>query len=378
MKIERSLLKVLKKELNDSKKIVVLYGARQTGKTTLSNEVLSGSRENILKINADEAKYIDVLSSRDFNKMELLIGDYDVLFIDEAQRIPDIGINLKIIHDSVPDMKILVTGSSSFELANKMKEPLTGRTTTHTLYPVSLAELKHQYNVFELQSRLEEFMIYGMYPALFQYKPGERKEKYLRELASSYLYKDILELSSIRNPSVITVLLKLIALQVGSEVSLLELAKNLKISQETVNTYINLLEQAFIIYRLSGFSRNLRKEISKRDKIYFWDLGIRNTLINNFSPITYRSDTGALWENFMITERLKYLAYNETFANSYFWRLYTGAEIDYVEEKDGELYAYEIKYKKAKQKPPASWAENYGTNFKCITSENFWEFVIPN
>lgn len=375
MKIKRALLTFLIRELHESKKIVVLYGARQTGKTTLSDDVLSGDNQRTLKINADESRYVNILSSRNFRKMELLVGGYDILFIDEAQRIPDIGINLKILHDQLPAMKILVTGSSSFELANKVKEPLTGRTITYTLFPISLSELKHHYNIYDLQNRLEEFMIYGMYPALFQFSPGHRKEKYLRELASAYLYKDILELSSIRNTSVLADLLRLIALQIGNEVSLNELAQNLGMSPETVNAYINLLEKSFIVFRLHGFSRNLRKEISKRDKIYFWDLGIRNTLINNFSPLGMRNDVGHMWENFMIAERLKYLSYSQMYANSYFWRVYTGSEIDYVEEREGRLYAYEIKYKKPKPKAPKTWTENYGNNYQCITTENFWEFV---
>ncbi len=376
MKIERKIQEIIIEELNDGKKIVVLYGARQTGKTTLSNEILSKISGKILKVNADQAKYVDILSSRDLDKMKLLIEDYDVLFIDEAQQIPDVGINLKIICDSLPELRVMVTGSSSFELAEKIKEPLTGRTTTQTLYPISLEELRKYHNVFELQSRLEEYMIYGMYPELFQYKPGKKKEKYLRELASSYLYKDIFKLSNIRNRKVVTDLVKLLAFQIGSEISLNELANNLKISQETVNNYIDLLEQAFIIFRLGGFSRNLRKEISKRDKIYFWDLGVRNMLINNFAPLNMRTDTGQMWENFMIAERLKYLSYNEVYASIYFWRTYTGAELDFVEERNGELFAYEIKYRKARKNPPASWVKNYSSNYQCITFDNFWEFVI--
>lgn len=378
MKIERILNQLLKRDLAENRKIVVLYGARQTGKTTLSKDVLEGSDEKILMINADETRYIDILSSRDFQKMKLLVGGYTLLFIDEAQRIPDIGINLKIIHDNLPDMKMLVTGSSSFEFANKVKEPLTGRTITHTLYPISLTELNKQMNVIDLQDRLEEFMTYGMYPALLSFSPGDQKEKYLRELASAYLYRDVLELSSIRNSSVITNLLKLLAMQIGSEVSLNELAQNLKISQETVNTYINLLEKSFIIFRLKGFSRNLRKEISKRDKIYFWDMGIRNTLINNFSPLSLRHDQGAMWENFVIAERLKFHAYNEQYVNSYFWRTYTGAEVDYIEERGGILTAFEIKNYKSKKKAPATWIENYGDTFFSITKDNFWEFLINN
>jgi len=376
MKIDRVIQNILVDELTTGKKVVILYGARQVGKTTLSKEVLSKLNDSILSINADEAKYLDILSSRDLDKIKLLVEDYGVLFIDEAQQIPNVGINLKIIHDGIPNLRILVTGSSSFELAEKIQEPLTGRSSTQILYPVSLMELRKSYNVFDLQARLEHFMIYGMYPELFSYAPGKQKEKYLRELASSYLYKDIFKLSNIRNKNVITDLLKLLAFQIGSEISLNELAGNLKISQETVSSYIHLLEQAFIIFRLGGFSKNLRKEISKRDKIYFWDLGVRNMLINNFSTLINRSDVGEMWENFMIAERIKYLSYKQIFASKYFWRTYTGAELDYVEELNGELFAFEIKYKKTRKKPPLAWVENYGSNFKSITIDNFWEFVI--
>lgn len=376
IKIERSLLPVLLKELLETDKILILYGARQTGKTTLADDLLTNVKGKVLKVNADELRYVDILSSRDLPKMKLLTGDYDLLFIDEAQRINDIGINLKILHDNLPRLKLFVTGSSSFDLANKVKEPLTGRTSTYILYPISLLELRKTHNVFELQSRLEEFMIYGMYPELFQYDSSQRKEKYLREMSVSYLYKDVLEIAQIRNTSKIRDLLRLLAFQVGSEVSINELGNSLGLSQETVQSYINLLEKSFIIFRLSGFSRNLRKEISKRDKIYFWDVGIRNTLIDNFSPFSMRNDVGALWENFIIAERMKYLSYNEIFAKSYFWRTYTGAELDYVEEINGRLFAWEIKFKKAKKKAPKAWIENYGNQYRCITYDNFGEFVV--
>ncbi len=376
MKIKRSLFLILRKEFSTTDKVVILYGARQTGKTTLSNDLLKSINGKILKVNADEEKYLDILSSRDLEKIKLLTGGYNVLFIDEAQRINNIGINLKIIHDGIPDLKLLVTGSSSFDLANQIREPLTGRTSTYKLFPISLKELNESHNVFELQNRLEEFMVYGMYPDLFNYNSYERKEKYLRELAGAYLYKDIFEISQIRNISKIRDLLRLLAFQIGSEVSINELANSLGLSQETVNSYIDLLEKSFIVFRLSGFSRNLRKEITKRDKIYFWDLGIRNTLINNLSSLNKRNDIGALWENFIVAERMKYLAYNEIFASSYFWRTYTGAELDYVEEHKGELFAYEIKYKKPKLKAPKTWVDNYSSNYKCITLDNFWEFVV--
>ncbi len=231
-------------------------------------------------------------------------------------------------------------------------------------------------NVFELQNRLEEFMIYGMYPGIFHLNSFAQKEKYLQELTSSYLYKDILELSYIKNSSKISNLLKLIALQIGAEVSLNELGKTLGLSQETVVSYIDLLEQSFIVFRLSGFSRNLRKEISKRDKIFFWDLGLRNSLFDNHSLFNTRTDIGALWENFIIAERLKFLAYSQQYASSYFWRTYTGAELDYIEERQGKIYAYEIKFRKEKAKAPQTWVDNYGTNYKCITINNFFEFVL--
>ena len=375
-KIERSLMPVLKKELDEGRKIVILYGARQTGKTTLADDVLAKTKGKIFKVNADELRYNEILSSRDLQKLKLLTGGYDVLFIDEAQRIQDIGINLKILHDNIPELKLFVTGSSSFDLANKVKEPLTGRTSTWILYPVSLKELAKTHNAFELQSRLEEFMVYGMYPELFRYETARQKEKYLRELGAAYLYKDVLELAPVRNTAKIKDLLKMLAFQVGSEVSLNELGNSLGMSQETVQSYIYLLEKSFIVFRLGGFSRNLRKEISKRDKIYFWDLGIRNMLIDNFAPFSFRNDVGALWENFIISERMKYLSYNQIFASSYFWRTYTGAELDYVEEHNGRLYGYEIKFNKTKKKAPKAWTDNYSDHYQCITKNNFWEFVV--
>lgn len=376
MNIERTSIKNIEKSLLNDKKIVVLYGARQTGKTTLSKALLGKIQGKVLRINADELKYIDVFSSRDFSKMQLLLEGSDVLFIDEAQRIPDLGINLKIIYENMPNLKILVTGSSSFDLANSVNEPLTGRTSTFKLFPISLQELKGTTNVFDIQSRLEEFMVYGLYPALLQYANASEKEKYLLELSNSYLYKDVLELSNIRNSSQINNLLKLLAFQIGNLVSVNELAQNLGMSQETVASYIDLMEKSFIVFRLSGYSKNLRKEINKRDKIFFWDLGVRNSLINNFAPLNLRNDTGTLWENFMIVERLKYLSNNNQFVTPYFWRTYTGAELDYVEEKNGTLTAFEIKYKKAIKKAPQTWIDNYGNNFDCITRDNFWEYVM--
>ncbi len=376
MHIDRVYTKSIRHALLNDGKVVLLFGARQTGKTTLINHLLDQLKGRILCINADQSKYIDILSSRNFSKMQLLLEDVDVLFIDEVQRIPDLGINLKIIYENLPDLKIIATGSSSFDLANATNEPLTGRTSTFKLYPFALQELRTKVSVFDIQNQLDEYLRFGLYPEIQHYKSAKDKEKYLLELSTSYLYKDVLELSSIRNSSKINNLLKLLAFQIGSEVSLNELAGALSMSKETVNSYIDLLEKSFIIFRLSGFGRNLRKEITKRDKIYFWDVGVRNSIIQNFATMDMRTDVGALWENFIIAERMKYLSNNAIFSQHYFWRTYTGAELDYVEEKDGQLTAYEIKYKKSKLKAPKTWVENYGNNYHCITSDNFWEYVM--
>ena len=374
--IKRAIYNDINNAIQQANKIIILYGARQTGKTTLSNQIIDRFPGKVLKINADELKYIETLSSRDFQRINLLIEGYDCLFIDEAQRIPDIGINLKIIHDNKPDLKVLVTGSSSFDLANQLNEPLTGRTMTFKLFPLALSEFRTEMNLFEIKDRLESLIIYGMYPGLLDFKSASGKEKHLSELSTAYLYKDIFELTSIRNPSKIRDLLRLISLQIGSEVSIPELCQNLGLDQATVNGYIDLLEKSFIVFRLGGFSRNLRKEISKKNKIYFWDTGIRNSLINNYSGFDFRNDIGALWENFVIAERIKYLNYNNINAQSYFWRTYTGAEIDYVEEYNGKLTAFEIKTRAQKITAPQTWSATYGGTFNCIHKDNFQEFLL--
>ena len=376
MFIPRTLTVTIKERLADSNKVIILYGPRQSGKTTLVNDVLKSIPENIVAVNADEKKYIDLLSSRDFNKMRLLVEKADILFIDEAQRIPDIGINLKILHDRLPSLKIIATGSSSFELAGKIKEPLTGRTHTFILYPVSFHELRQIENTADLQSRIGEFLIYGMYPEIFSLPTLTEKQQYLRELSSSYLYKDIFELTSIKHASRLDALLRLLAFQIGSQVSLSELGNSLNMSKDTVASYIDLLEKAFVIFRLPGFSRNLRKEVVKMDKIYFFDLGIRNTIIDNYNSLEFRDDHGKLWENFIISERKKYLSYTMNFKNCYFWRTYTGAELDYVEEGSGKLSGFEIKWSARNRKAPASWLSTYKkATFKEINNMNFIDFI---
>ena len=374
--INRLLKTELTEKLTHSQKIIIIYGARQVGKTTLVKQVLADLPYKTLSINADENKYIDVLSSRDLSKMRLLIDGYELLFIDEAQRIPDIGLNLKILHDAFPNLKIIVTGSSAFELANRTQESLTGRTWTFSLFPIAYTELRQQQNIFDLDQQLETLLRFGAYPEVFSLSNQADKIQFLNELTRSYLYKDILELSTIKYPEKIKKLLQLLAFQAGSEVSLNELGNSLQMSKETVGTYIDLLEKAFVVFRLSAFSRNLRKEIVKMDKIYFYDLGIRNALINNFNTLDSRNDVGQLWENFLVTERFKKNAYQKRFVNSYFWRTYTGAELDYIEEGNGHLAGFEFKYGQKIAKAPKSWSETYpNSSFQCINRSNYWEFL---
>jgi predicted AAA+ superfamily ATPase len=372
----RSLKETLERALFRQRKIILLYGARQTGKTTLVNGIISGLPFRTLSLNADELRYIETLSSRDLNRLKLLTEGYELLFIDEAQRIPDAGINLKILHDSVPELKIIVTGSSSLELASMTDEPLTGRLDSYVLYPLSWMELKKSFNSYELRSRLDEFLRFGSYPEILNTGNEVEKQKQLMELTTSYLFKDIFELSGIRHPRKLYDLLRLLAFQVGSQVSMTELGTALSMSKETVASYIELLERSFVLFRLGGFSRNLRKEVTRMDKFYFFDLGIRNAIINNFSPLKLRNDAGQLWENFVIMERVKFLNYSGKHANMYYWRTYTGAEIDFVEESGGILSAYEIKYGDRTAEKPSSWGNTYPDGrFSVINSENFHDFI---
>jgi hypothetical protein len=377
--IPRKLKKLIAPELSKEKtKIIVIYGARQIGKTTLVKEILKSQKGKILEINADEILYWEVLSSRDLTKLKALTAGYQLLFIDEAQRIPDIGINLKIFSDKLPDLKIIVTGSSSLDLANRVKESLTGRTWTFNMYPVSVGEWRDftKANAFETATALEDFLRFGMYPEVFSYEQASQKERYLKEITSSYLYKDILILANIKYPDKLLQLLRLLAFQIGSEVSIQEIAKTLQIHRDAVLNYIDLLEKTFVIFKLGGFSRNLRKEVTKMDKIYFYDLGVRNAIIGNFNPLSMRNDTGQLWENFLIAERIKHNSYRNNFANYYFWRTYSNAEIDWIEESGGKLWAYEFKWGNKKAKAPSAWMTNYpDAAYQVVNRDNFLEFV---
>ncbi len=376
MFIPRQITNHVLTDVMQSGKIVLIYGPRQAGKTTLSKIILEKTGLKALSANADQLKYADILSSRNLAKLKALVHGYDVLFIDEGQRIKDIGLNLKILHDEIPGLKVLVTGSSSFLLSSRVTESLTGRKKVYTLLPVSMGELAQTHNRFELNDQLEERLIYGQYPEVIKLAGYDEKEEYLREISTSYLFKDILELENIKHPFKIRDLLRLLAYQVGSQVSLYELGQQLGLNRETVERYLFLLEQSFVIFRLSAFSRNKRKEISKSQKFYFYDNGIRNILIDDLHSLAMRNDTGALWENFILSERLKKLLYERKYVNRYFWRTYSGSEIDYVEESGDRLQAFEIKYGKTKVKPPKNWLQHYGNDFQVINKENYFDFIL--
>lgn len=361
------------------KRVTVLHGPRQVGKTTLINRYLDnlGPKAFICRASGDNLSERELLSSQESSILLEWASGYDTIFIDEAQRIPDIGWGLKILIDARPELTIIVTGSSSFDLTNKLGEPLTGRQIPLVMFPLSAGELRAAMNDFELRQKLEDFLVFGMYPEVRTAETGEQKRKILNELADAYLLKDILELERIKKPKILSNLLTLIALQIGSEVSLNELSNKLRIDLKTVERYLDLLEKSFVLYNLRGFSRNLRNEVTRTSKYYFYDTGIRNTVIQNFNSLSLRNDTGALWENFMVIEKLKSRRYSGLFAKDYFWRTWEKQEIDLLEEYDGKLHAFEFKWQPGKKKkPPSAFMENYpGSSYEVIGPENFLRYV---
>ena len=374
--IPRLLQTRISQQLQDGGKVVVVYGARQVGKTTLVRRVLADLSYRTLAINADELRYAEVLSSRDLRRLRELVEGYELLFLDEAQRIPEIGVNLKLLVDHLPQLRIIVTGSSSLDLASKIQEPLTGRAWIHMLYPIAMSELARQHNGFELNEMLEERLVLGSYPEIFAIPGSAARREYLQNLAASYLYKDVLEIGGVRHSNKLRNLVRLLAFQIGREVSLTELGGQLQMSKDTVASYIDLLEQSFVVFRLGGFSRNLRKEVTRQDKIYFWDLGVRNVAIDNLRPLVERNDVGALWENFVIAERRKWLHYRQTLASLYFWRTYTGAEIDIIEDRGGELFAYECKWNTSRGRMPESFLAAYpNTPYTVIARQQYLEYL---
>jgi hypothetical protein len=358
-------------------KVFVLYGPRRVGKTELIKMMIAGFNGKIFSGTGDNQEVRELLSAQKLSQLQTAFGSYQLLFIDEAQRIPDVGYALKLLIDHFPEMIILVTGSSSFDLSNKIGEPLTGRNTLRNLFPISVLELYQQFGGMYILQKLEDLLIYGAYPDVLNASSADDKKEYLISIRDSYLLKDILELESIKNPAKLSDLLKLLAFQIGQEVSLNELSNSLGIAKQSVERYLDLLEKTFIIKKVGGFSRNLRKEVVKTARYFFWDNGIRNALINNFNPIDQRNDVGMLWENFLYMERLKTKSYKRIFSNDYFWRTYDRQEIDLVEERGGRLYAYEFKWKLQKVKAPKAWADAYpDSEFQVISKENFLDFLL--
>jgi len=359
-------------------KIVIVYGPRQVGKTTLIRRLLA-QRPGLktLSLTGDDPADRRDLGGRDGSALSRLVAGYDCLFIDEAQRIGDIGLALELLHDSRPGLRIIATGSSSFELADKTREALTGRARTFTLYPIAVSELAAGLDGRGLSASLDDYLSFGLYPEVRTSPGREERRRVLKEITEAYLYRDVIEFGGIRHADRIHDLLRLLSFQVGSEVSIAELASSLGLGRDTVDRYIDVLEKAFVVFRLRGYSRKLRKEVSKMDKIYFYDVGVRNMVIGNLSGPGLRDDTGRLWENFLVAERRKAMEYGGSFASSWFWRLRTGAELDYVEEEDGRMRGYEFKYGDKVPKAPSSWGETYpASSFMVVNRGNWLDFVL--
>lgn len=366
----RTLENKIKEKINKGKAIV-LVGARQVGKTTLLQTILKNIE--YLFLDADDPTTRNLLSRPNTEQIRTIIGVNKFIFLDEAQRIPEIGLTLKIITDQFKDVQLLVSGSSSFDLGNALNEPLTGRKWEYELFPISWEEYENEIGYIKSEQQLENRLLYGFYPEVINNQGQERET--LKNLVNSYLYRDILAFSGIKKPEVLEKLLQALAFQVGSEVNYNELAQTIGINKVTVQSYIEILEQGYIVFRLNSFSRNLRNEIKQNRKIYFHDNGIRNMIIGNFNPLDLRPDKGALWENFLVSERRKQNLYKDTFSKMYFWRTKQQQEVDFVEEKDGNFRGFEFKWNSKKTKLPLTFIEAYHAEGFAIDRSNFREFV---
>lgn len=374
--VKRSLAIKLKEQVGSGKALLV-FGARQVGKTTLLQNLFNNSSE-LLWLNGDDPDVQLLFTNFSAARIKAFLGSKRILVVDEAQRIPDIGLRLKLITDGLPEVQLVVTGSSAFELANRLNEPLTGRKWEHYLFPLSFAEMVAHHGLLEERRLLPHRLVFGSYPEVVS-KPGLEKSL-LKELCNSYLYKDILMLDQMKKPDALIKLLQALALQMGSQVSYNELSRLCGIDAKTVEKYVLMLEQSFVIFRVGSFSRNLRSELKHSRKIYFYDNGVRNALINDFRQIEIRNDVGALWENYLMAERIKLLAYKGHWANKWFWRTKEQKEIDYLEEANGKLRAFEFKYSpKAKVKIPNAFYANYPeADVEVITSENYDLFLTES
>lgn len=371
--IERILEKQILAKIN-KKKAIILMGPRQVGKTTLLKSLFEKSTE-IIWLNGDEPDIQSIFENISSKRLEAIIGNKKMIIIDEAQRIPEIGLKMKLITDQLLNVELIATGSSAFELSNKLNEPLTGRKWEFKMYPISFQEMVNHHGLLNEIRLLPHRLIYGFYPDVVNH-PGNEKE-ILKQLSDSYLYKDLLMIDQIKKPSALVKLLQALALQISSQVSYHELGQICGLDGKTIEKYMMLLEQSYIIFRLTSFSRNQRNELKKSRKVYFFDNGIRNSLIANFEQIENRTDIGALWENYLVSERVKYLAYQQKWVNNWYWRTTEQQEIDYVEEENGQLSAYEFKWNpKAKGSIPNSFKKTYPTaTINIIHRENFEQFL---
>ncbi len=373
--IKREVTSHIKKRLSPGR-VAVLYGPRRVGKTTLLNEFLNNFNGAYKLYNGEDIETQKIFTSQSIEKYKSLLKGVDLLVIDEAQKIENIGLNLKIIVDHIKNLNIIASGSSSFDLAQQVGEPLTGRKWNYTLFPVAQLEIQKTEDLIKTNSLLEERLIYGSYPEILVSKNYDYKKDILNEIVSSYLFRDLMEIGELRYKNKIIDLLRLLAFQVGEEVSLNELANSLNVAKETVKSYLHMLEKAFVIIELSGFSKNLRKEVTKKSKYYFYDNGIRNAIIRQYNSLEQRNDIGSLWENYVILERIKKQAYQQIHSNNYFWRTYEKKEIDWIEEREGKLFAYEIKWGNKSSKPPKDFIENYKeAEFMTINRENYLDFI---
>lgn len=373
MEIKRKLHDTIEKELFGGKALIIM-GARQTGKTTLLEQIF-GNRKGVVWFNADEPDVTALFEKPTSVRLKALFGNKQIVIVDEAQRIENVGLKFKLITDQLPEIQLVATGSSSFDLASQVNEPLTGRKWEHQLFPLSTQEMISHHGLLEETRMLPHRLVYGYYPEVVTSTGNERKV--LKEITDSYLYKDVLKFDKVKKPDKLIKLLQALAFQIGNEVSYNEIGNIIGLDNETVEKYILILERAYIVFKLGAFSRNLRKELKRSRKIYFYDNGIRNALIANFSEAGFRQDAGALWENYVISERKKFLHYNNIWANCYFWRTQDQQEIDYIEERDGTLYATEIKWNPVKNpRLPLTFSKAYPSHqYRVITRENFERFV---
>lgn len=377
--IERLSQELIKEYLRPNK-VVIILGARRVGKTELIKHLLSSLDEKKIILNGEDHDDQKALEDRSTRNYKQFLGDAKLLVIDEAQAIPDIGTKLKLMVDTIEGLKILVTGSSVFDLDNELGQPLVGRSYNFRLYPLAQCELMNKESFIETKANLNHRLVYGSYPELEHLKSNREKENYLKEQINSYLLKDILAFEGIRKQAKIVALLRLIAFRVGSEISIEGIGNELGMNKATVYRYLDLLSKVFIIYNLQGFSRNLDNEITKKGKWYFFDNGIRNALINNLNPINLRDDHGKLWENYITSERLKLQEYMQMYSANFFWRTHTQQEIDWIEDRGGKLHAYEFKWNPTKRsKVPPLWKKGYpNAEYHTINRDNYLDFILPN